>query len=131
MIAPGDILLLKHDHPADSRGFVNILILSLTVSLCMFIIVIVLFHRHRHDLINQLLVGLGVVLEPGVAKNSTLLLKIWLELVLDNQVSCRLITAIILGCRTHILNIRVILVGVSRASIGEVDKLMLWLVLRV
>ena len=78
-----------------------------------------------------MLVGLGVVLEPGVAKNSALLLKIWLELVLDNQVSCRLITAIILGCRTHILNIRVILVGVSRASIGEIDKLMLWLVLRL
>ena len=78
-----------------------------------------------------MLVGLGVVLEPGVAKNSALLLKIWLELVLYNQVSCRLITAIILGCRTHILNIRVILVGVSRTSIGEVDKLMLWLVLRL
>ena len=60
MIAPGDILLLKHDHPADSRGFVNFIILSLTVSLSVFIILF--FHRNRHDLINQLLVCLGVVL---------------------------------------------------------------------
>ena len=51
--------------------------------------------------------------------------------MLDNQVSCRLITAVVLVNRTHILSICVILIGVSWASIGEIDKLMLWLMLRL
>ena len=51
--------------------------------------------------------------------------------MLDNQVSCRLITAVVLVNRTHILNICVILIGVGWASIGEIDKLMLWLMLRL
>ena len=59
------------------------------------------------------------------------MLNIRLKLVLDNQVSSRLITAIVLSWSIKILNIRVILVGVSRASVGEVDKLMLWLMLHL